>query len=88
MMATPGTITSNTATTDADTSKNPLANDPKQRLTMSAEEAAAEIGCSMPTMYALLNSSGFDAGFRLGTKWRVSCEKLEQWILRQTEKAR
>jgi len=49
------------------------------KLTLTAREAAATLGVSMPTFYQLVSSDGFPA-LRVGRKILVSEEGLKRWI--------
>lgn len=53
-----------------------------EKLTLSAKEAAACIGVSMPTMYELAARKDFPAT-KLGKKVIISAEGLRQWINRE-----
>ncbi len=52
---------------------------PNERLTLTPEEAAKQLGVSMPTMYALCNRKGFPT-VRIGRKILIPFASLEKWL--------
>ena len=50
-----------------------------QRLTMSASEAAEELGTCPKTVYALCNIPGFPV-IRIGHRVRISRTGLAEWV--------
>ncbi len=58
-----------------------------ERMTLSAEEAAAELGVNVKSVYQLARIDGFPA-FRIGRKVRISRDGLEAWIRAQAAEAR
>ena len=57
----------------------------QNRLAVSVAEAAQMLGVSRPTMYQILNREDFKGGFRVGAKWLISVQALQDWIERQTK---
>ena len=55
-----------------------------KKLTLTAKEAAAMLGVSMPTLYALARSDGFPS-LHIGKKILISRDGLEHWIMQQAE---
>lgn len=55
-----------------------------EKIALDVSEAAALLGVSRPTMYAIMNRSDFEADFRIGTRRKVSRAGLLAWIERQT----
>ena len=53
-------------------------------LAVSAPEAARLLGVSKPTLYQLMNNSGFPA-FKVGKRTLISVEGLREWINKQVE---
>lgn len=53
-----------------------------ERATFTPKEAAAYIGVSMPTIYALAAREDFPS-MRLGKKIIISADGLRQWINRE-----
>ena len=53
-----------------------------ERLTLTAEEAAQQLGISMPSMYQLCRKADFPS-LRVGRKILVSLSGLEKWIDKQ-----
>ena len=53
-------------------------------LAVSAPEAARLLGVSKPTLYQLMNKSGFPA-FKVGKRTLISVEGLREWINKQVE---
>ena len=51
----------------------------EKKLTLTAKEAAASLGISMPTFYQLAATDGFPV-LRVGRKILVSTEGLRNWI--------
>lgn len=54
------------------------------KLLLDVSEAAALLGVSRPTMYAILNREDFTAAFYIGTRRKVSMEGLRRWVHEQT----
>lgn len=54
-----------------------------ERMAYSADETAAALGVSKPTVYALIRSQGFPA-FKIGGRTLISVEGLREWVARQT----
>jgi excisionase family DNA binding protein len=52
------------------------------KLTLTAKEAAALLGVSLPTLYSLARSDGFPS-FRINKKVMISRVHLERWIADQ-----
>ena len=52
---------------------------PVGRLTMSVQEAAAELGVSTKTVYTLIHRADFPT-LRIGSRVRVSREGLVEWV--------
>lgn len=50
-----------------------------ERLTLTPEEAAKQLGVSMPTMYQLCNKKGFPS-VRVGRKIIIPLASLEKWL--------
>ena len=55
-----------------------------EKIALDVSEAAALLGVSRPTMYAIMNREDFTASFRIGTRRKVSRAGLMAWIERQT----
>lgn len=58
--------------------------DKLEPLAVSAAEAARLLGVSRPTLYNLLNQSGFPS-FRVGNRVLVSVAGLQDWVDQQTK---
>ncbi len=58
------------------------------QIAISVTEAAAKLGVSRPTMYAIVKRADFDAAFKLGTRTLIHRAKLEAWAARQTEECK
>ena len=58
--------------------------DKLEPLAVSAAEAARLLGVSRPTLYNLLNQSGFPS-FRVGNRVLVSVTGLQDWVDQQTK---
>ena len=56
-----------------------------EKLAFDVSEAAAMLGVSRPTMYAIMNREDFTAEFRIGTRRKISKAGLIAWIEKQTE---
>lgn len=50
-----------------------------KRLAITADEAAAELGVSKPTMYAIARSEGFPA-VRVGRRVIIPRKEFEEWL--------
>ncbi len=55
------------------------------KICLSAAEAAEALGISRTKMYELMKREDCDFVVRLGGRTLISREKLESWVLRQTE---
>ena len=55
-----------------------------ERLTMSVEEAAQQLGVCTKTAYTLTHRADFPV-IRIGRRTRVSCEGLRQWVRNQEQ---
>ncbi|MEA4955882.1 MAG: helix-turn-helix domain-containing protein [Pseudoflavonifractor sp.] len=55
---------------------------PKGRMTMSATEAAKELGVSRPTLYTLIHRADFPS-FKIGQRTLISRAGLEEWVKQQ-----
>lgn len=53
-----------------------------ERLTITPEQAAKQLGISMPTMYQLCNRKDFPS-VRVGRKIIIPLASLEKWLERQ-----
>lgn len=58
-----------------------------ERMTMSADEAAEELGVNVKAVYALARTDDFPA-FHIGRKVRISREGLALWVAEQAKEAR
>ena len=58
--------------------------DKLEPLAVSAAEAARLLGVSRPTLYNLLNQTGFPS-FRVGNRVLVSVAGLQDWVDQQTK---
>ena len=58
--------------------------DKLEPLAVSAAEAARLLGVSRPTLYNLLNQSGFPS-FRVGNRVLVSVAGLQDWVDQQAK---
>ncbi len=56
-----------------------------EKLALDVSEAAALIGVSRPTMYAIMNRPDFNASFKIGKRTKISKKKFEIWIEAQAE---
>lgn len=56
------------------------------RLALDVTEAAALLGVSRPTVYALLRREDFPR-FKIGRRTKIPREGLEAWVRRQAEEA-
>ena len=54
-----------------------------ERLTMSVEEAARELGICTKSAYNLTHREDFPT-IKIGRRTRISCEGLREWVKRQT----
>jgi excisionase family DNA binding protein len=54
-----------------------------ERLTISVEEMAKELGISKPTAYTLANSEGFPI-LKIGKRKVVPVQGLQEWVKRNT----
>ena len=59
-----------------------------ERLALSVSEAAALLGVSRPTMYAVTRRADFDAVIRIGSRTLIHRGKLEAWLDAQAEHGR
>lgn len=58
-----------------------------ERLTLTPEEAAKQLGVSMPTMYSLCNRKDFPS-VRVGRKILIPLVALEKWLEAQATERR
>lgn len=58
-----------------------------ERLTLTPEEAAKQLGVSMPTMYGLCNRKDFPT-VRIGRKILIPSAGLEKWLEMQATERR
>ena len=49
---------------------------------MTVAEVAEALHCSRATVYHLLRAGQIPGAFRIGTDWRISSDKFEEWIQR------
>ena len=54
------------------------------KLLLDVSEAAALLGVSRPTMYAILNREDFNAAFFIGRRRKISAAGLARWVEAQT----
>lgn len=54
-----------------------------ERLTMSVEEAARELGICTKSAYNLTHREDFPT-IKIGRRTRISCEGLREWVKQQT----
>ncbi len=52
-----------------------------ERTTLTLEEAAADLGVSMNTMYTLIRREDFPC-FRIGKRYRIPYDGLKEWSAR------
>ena len=55
-----------------------------ERLTMSVEEAAEELGICTKNMYTLTHRADFPT-IKIGRRTRISREGLREWVRQQTQ---
>ena len=55
-----------------------------ERMTLSVQEAADELGVSAPIAYDLTHRADFPA-FKIGNRTRVSREGLREWVRGQVQ---
>lgn len=58
-----------------------------ERLTMSVEEAAKQLGICTKSAYNLTHRADFPT-IRIGRRTRVSCEGLREWVRQQEQNSR
>ena len=56
-----------------------------EKLTIKARDAADLIGCSLPTMYKIMEQPDFDCAFRLGRNRYIMADGFYKWLERQTK---
>ena len=54
-----------------------------ERLTMSVEEAARQLGICTKSAYNLTHREDFPT-IKIGRRTRISCEGLREWVKQQT----
>lgn len=57
-----------------------------ERLTMSVEEAAEELGICTKNVYTLTHRADFPT-IKIGRRTRISREGLREWVRQQTQNA-
>ena len=58
------------------------------RLTMSVEDVAKELGVSRDTAYKLCRKDDCPFSFRIGNRILISRDKLAEWIFKQVDESK
>lgn len=56
-----------------------------KRETMSVQEMASEMGCSLPKAYALVKEDDFPV-IRVGTRIRIPRDAFKEWLVIHSQK--